>query len=88
MEKVFVEVNFKERFKGESRMDYLERVLNRARSISIEQDCPVTIKGFFFFADVERVYNLYHGAVEIKLRESKKGCFYAEFTIIANFPHQ
>lgn len=88
MENIVVEVKFSERFSSETRTDYLERVLNRARNISIEQDCPVQVKGYFFDADVERVYNLYHGLIEIRLNEVKKGLYFAVFTVMANFPHQ
>ena len=84
-----VTISFQERFEDETRLDYLQRKLEEARSKSINEDCPVTICGLLYMADVYRVFSLYHGMVEMKLEKTNRdGLFYGKFIVAANFPHQ
>lgn len=80
--------NFFERSRTESRLDYLERILNEARVTSLEKDVPITVRGYFFDSDIKNLQRLYHGVVFTDRKKICEGLYMTSFTVAANLPHR
>ena len=83
---MLVPINFHERVRGESRTEYLQRKFTEAHQVSIDNDCTVTVEGYFFESDLTIVSRITNGLQPTKKIPFKGDKYRATFEISANPP--
>lgn len=82
---VIVDIN--KRIRGESRGEYLQRKFTEAYEKSIEEECAVTIRGYFYKSDLKIVNQITKGLEPVKKTPIKGSGYIASYLIYANAPH-